>query len=73
MKPICVICGRRTVPAAYIDGGPVGPRCADSLKLRETAKRHPGGRVKLAKYKPVKAGKQPENLDLFDENHHDYT
>ena len=66
MKPICSICGRKTTPAAYIGAEPVGPGCAKKLGL-QNAKPGKLGRVTLVKYKPVKAGKEPENLDLFDE------
>jgi hypothetical protein len=44
MKPACAICGRLTVPAAYIGAEPIGPTCA---RLAGLLKKQ-GGRVRLA-------------------------
>ncbi|CAB4135066.1 hypothetical protein UFOVP275_63 [uncultured Caudovirales phage] len=64
MRLTCALCGRLTVPYAYIGSEPVGPRCASraGIKPATTAK---GSRIRFAK--PVKRAPIPKTGDLFEE------
>lgn len=67
MKPICAICGRRTMPFAYLGDEPIGPNCARGLGLTKKAvKAAKGGRLRLAgKYARQPKRDEPQTMDLF--------
>lgn len=65
MKPICALCGRPTMPAAFIGNEPIGPKCARKANLFNT-KATKGSRVKFVMHNP-KSAKGPRTLDLFPE------
>ncbi len=69
MKPICSICGRRTMPFAYLGAEPIGPNCARKLGLTKTAvKAAKHGRMRLAgKYARQARADEPQTIDLFPE------
>lgn len=46
MKHHCALCGRATVPAAFIGAEPIGPTCARRAGLLKPMR---GGRVRLAR------------------------
>ena len=66
MKPLCCLCGRRTIPAAWIGDQAVGPECAKKSGLAAAAKRT-GSKVRVVKIKRTKAERGDENLELFPE------
>ena len=69
MKSICAVCGRYTMPFAFIGNEPIGPNCARKLGLtKKSVKAAKGGRLRLAgkHARQTKPG-EPENLDLFPE------
>ena len=69
MKPICSICGRRTVPFVFLGAEPIGPNCARRLGLTKTAvKAAKHGRMRLAgKYARQARQGEPQTIDLFPE------
>ena len=70
MKSVCSVCGRRTMPFAYLGDEVIGPNCARKLGLTKTAvkKAAKGGRIRLAgtHARQVKPS-QPQTIDLFPE------
>lgn len=69
MKPICSICGRRTVPFAFLGAEVIGPTCARRLGLtKKTVKAAKHGRMRLAgKYAREARPGEPQTIDLFPE------
>lgn len=69
MKPICSVCGRRTIPFAYLGAEPIGPNCARKLGITKTAlKSAKGGRLRLATVAPARRDDPQQTLDLFPEH-----
>jgi len=66
MKPICILCGRKTEPAVMLADKAVGPRCARKAGLLERAKKRQGA-VRL--FEAVRrAAADPKTMDLFEVN-----
>jgi hypothetical protein len=63
MKPICILCGRKTEPAVMLADKAVGPRCARKAGLLERAKKRQGA-VRL--FEAVRRPADPMTLDLFE-------
>lgn len=61
----CVMCGRLTVPFAFIGQSAVGPTCAAKHNIKPK-KMQKGAKVLFAKIKAVRE-KVPQTMDLFDD------
>lgn len=65
MKPICAICGRRTMPAVFIGTEAVGPTCAKKIGLsKKMAPKN--SKLRFATYKQPRTVADV-NLELFPE------
>lgn len=65
MKPVCAICGRRTVPFVMIGSEAVGPKCAQKAGLTP-GKAAKGSRLKFTRAARGKKN-DPRMGDLFDD------
>jgi len=68
MRLICVLCGRKTEPFAFIGAMAVGPRCARKAGI-VPAKIRKGSAIRFAS--PVKREPGPYTPDLFDLLNHE--
>ena len=68
MKPICSICGRRTMPAVYLGNEAIGPTCAQKLGLTKTrAPAAKASRLRFPSQKVRQAQAGPQTIELFPE------
>ena len=68
MKPICSVCGRRTMPFAYLGSEVIGPNCARKLGLTKKAvKAAKSGSLRLAGKHARQVKADPQTIDLFPE------
>ena len=65
MKHRCAICGRPTVPFAYIGTEAIGPKCAQRAGLMPS-KVAKAGRVRFVRAAPAKREPIPQTIDMFD-------
>ena len=48
MKPVCSVCGRRTMPYVFLGNEVIGPSCARKLGLTKTVVKATKGSLRLA-------------------------
>lgn len=65
MKPICSICGRRTLPAVYLGSEVIGPTCAKRLGLTKRQGAGKNSRVRFASQPARQVASVSKQLDMF--------